>query len=273
VADINDFQLKIFGNPGKVSAHALKIGIQQTVGLLDEYAVTMAEKEHSRIRWNVRELSSNGSLRVVFHPSVISKRRKGYLVDNSANVASNVVSGIATIDRDGIAPPYLSENGMNRIQSFVGVIEHHQADAFNLEFGGMSADVTKETGEKLAKIIEVKRRAIGSIEGRLVGINIAKVPRLSIIHHITKRAITCDLSSDQDTKVAIAELGKQVSLYGMLSKNINGDTVRIKVRDGGIRVLGSNSVRQHLARISNLPIPDFAKTRDTDEYLLGTRGE
>jgi hypothetical protein len=268
MADIN---LEIAGENGKVSARALQTGVHQTVRLLDEYAHAMAEKGSAPLQWNVRDLKSNGSFTVGFYSSPIFGRKTSR-VDYSPQITSELVHGIAQIDLKAVTPPYISEVGMRRVESFVGLIERHEAQSFTLYSQGASASVTHKTGENLLKLIEIKRTAIGSVEGRLVGINVSRSLKLSIIHQVTRKAVSC-VVDEKYMELAKAALGKRVIIRGTLYKNLNGDTVRIQMREGEIQVIGPGTMTDYLASISAEPIPSFAQTRDTEEYLIGSRGE
>lgn len=268
MAEIN---LEIAGEPGRISANALKTGVQQTVGLLDEYAHAMSDKGYGFVRWNVREISSNGMLKIGFSSLLIRGRRKVPPVDNSFSVASTLVRGIATIDKEAITPPYISDFGIRRVESFVKLIDRQEANSFTLKSQGLSASVTKETGASIAKLIEIKRMAIGSVEGRLVGIDISRKTRLSIIHQVTKRSISCVVDGKY-LEFARSALGKRVIIRGTLFKNINGDTVRVQMRDDEMYVFSTDALRDQLMSLSDLSIPDFAKSSDTEEYLAGSRG-
>jgi hypothetical protein len=270
---VTEVNLEITGDVGRISAHALKLGIQHTVGLLDEYAHAMSEREHAHLRWNIKELQSNGSLRVGFWSSVIPGRRRtaSSLFDNSPAVASTLVSGIDAISREAVTPPFISEVGMRRVESFVPAIERNEAKSFTLGSQGGKAIVTHKTGDNLVKLIEIKRQAIGSVEGRLVGINVAKDnPKLSIIHPLSKKSVSCIVDPNY-MEMAKNALGMRVIVYGTLYKNLNGDTIRVSMRD--IQILAPGYMRAKLAGVSRLPIPEFANTRDTEDYLIGTRGE
>lgn len=269
MAEVN---LKIAGDPGMISAHALRTGVQQTVGLLDEYAHAMSERGQRHIRWNVRDLVSNGDLRIGFSSMLVHGKRKTPITDNSAEIAATLVNGISIIDRNSVIPPYISENGMRRVEAFVKVIDRQEAKSFTLTSQGVSASVTKTTGNILDKLVEIKRKAIGSVEGRLVGINVARNPRLSIIHHITRRAVTC-VVEDRHMDLAKNALGKRVIVYGTLHKNVNGDTIRVDMRHDNLHIFAAGSMRAELEAISRLPVPKYAETKNTEDYLIETRGE
>lgn len=60
-------------------------------------------------------------------------------------------------------------------------------------------------------------------------------------------------------------LGKTVVAYGVLHKNEAGDTIRLTLRS--IEELNRESLRKQLEEISQMPLPDFATTKNTEEYL------
>lgn len=264
--------LEIFGTR-RISARALNAGVQQTVGLLDEYDKATAERSTARFRWNVDHLNSNGSLFLNFKSELIPKRGKIQLKDESQYVATSLISGLDTIDRKAVMPPFITESGMNRVQHLVELINKEEVDAYTIRADSLEASVTKSTQESLSKLIEIKREAIGVVEGRLVAISVASQrPKLTIIHQRTKRAISCQLD-ESHLEMAKNYLGETVIARGTLLKNGNGDTIRIGVDDGNLRMPSRDDFYRRLSLISSLPVPEFAELTDTDEYLTQTRGE
>ena len=85
---------------------------------------------------------------------------------------------------------------------------------------------------------------------------------------LTRRPVTCEFAAAEFMDEVKAALGKRVVVFGVLKKNANGDTLRIKM--DRIQVLGE-SQDNFLADITGLPDPQFSVGVSTDEYLRNIR--
>jgi len=126
-----------------------------------------------------------------------------------------------------------------------------------------------DTAAKLDKLVTPKRTAIGSVDGRLVAISIARTPRISVIHHLTKRSVSCQFD-ERGLESVKSLLGKRVIIHGRLHKNQSGDTIKIDPSE--LMEFTASAWRSLLVESSTGVIPDFADTTDTEEYLRNTRG-
>lgn len=265
---MTNFFCHIGGKAGHISAHALRAAVQQTVGLLDEYDASLYGKSSPSLKWNVAEMGSGDGLFIQFQSHLSKSRRR--LEDKSKEIADGLVDGLNVLDR-GKMPMYLSEHGLKRVSGMARVIKKGGADSFTLRSNGHIATVGKETGKRLQSVIGIKRTSIGSVEGRLVGINVSASPRITIVHHVSRKSVMCAVAKEQMEFVKNA-LGKTVRIYGTLHKNEAGDTIRVTMRDMQMQEVDTAYLKQLTAQISGLPLPDFASTTITEEYLEETRG-
>lgn len=114
------------------------------------------------------------------------------------------------------------------------------------------------------------RVSIGSIEGRLEAINLHHKSRFIVYDAINKKAVTCEFNEGVFLEEIKRCLGKLVVVSGDLQKNINGDTLLVKMR--GIRIIGDPAARDRFADISGLGDPAFGEFETTEDYLRNIRG-
>jgi len=266
---MTNIDCQIGGRLGEISANALRTAVQQTVGLLDEYDAALYGKGLPSLRWNVWDMKSDNGLLIRFGSEVPRRKRGPVVSDISGAIANGLIDGINIISSDSRVPPYMSEYGFHRLEAMTRIIARNEAQSFTLRTNGHVASVDSETSAKLRKLSDIRRTSIGSVEGRLVGINVAKNPRVTIIHHLSNKSVSCPIEQGQLDLVKTS-LGKKVIVSGVLHKNEAGDTIRVNMRS--IHHLSRDLLRQQLADISALPIPDFARQADTEEYLRDIRG-
>lgn len=125
--------------------------------------------------------------------------------------------------------------------------------------------------ENVNLMLPIARTAIGSVEGTLEGVNIhGKHPKFIVYHNITKKAVTCSID-DREKIIDLGAnyLGKEVSVFGTLHKNIKGDTLRVAME----RILLLNKENRFaLPSKKEFTDPEFTKAKSTKEYLRLIRG-
>lgn len=253
-----------------ISEHTFRTALDQATGLLREYDSAISGRKNGVLVWNIGHLYSNGVLRVGFQSNLSQSRIRRGVSDVSGPVAKHLVSGFHAIDEELATPQYLSETGLKRIERMVGLIEDQRAASFSLKVGDDIAEVTRQTGDNLKKLLNIKRTSVGSIEGRLVGIDVRRNLQVNVVHHISGKSVKCVIPQDLMTQAKDA-LGNRVTVAGLLHKNERGETIRVDV--GSIRERLSADHRVGLERLSAMPVPDFSQTANTEEYLQRTRGE
>ena len=252
-----------------ISDFTLRTCLRQASGLLREFDTAISGKTNGVLQWSVAYLRSNGSYTIGYESHLSARKARQGVPDVGVPVVTSLVDGVGIVDRDAVVPMYLSESGLQRLQDMVVLIEGHHASSFSLRTGSHIATVTARTGESLKKILPIRRTTVGSIEGRLVGINVERAPIINVIHHITGRSIKCVVDASAMDLVKKL-LGTRVVIGGNLKKNERGETIRVEVRT--VQERHSLARKEYLAAISALPIPEFANAVTTEDYLDQTRG-
>jgi len=99
----------------------------------------------------------------------------------SSEVATGLIDGINTIAIEEKVPRYLSEYGFGRVAALARMVDRREAESFTIKTNGHLGSVDSGTSKKLEKITGIRRTAVGSVEGRLVSVNVAQHPRVTII--------------------------------------------------------------------------------------------
>jgi hypothetical protein len=175
------------------------------------------------------------------------------------------MGGLDALENRATMPPYLSENGMMRVQDLSGLIGHNGARAFRFTSDSKEVLVTSKTNENVSKLLPIRRTSIGSVEGKLEAVNLHKNPRFIVYQSVNKKAVVCSFDADRFLAKIRESLGKRVVVSGNLHKNVAGDTLRADV--SRIRVIGE----ENIASVVGLGDPYFSGL-PTEDYLKDIRG-
>jgi hypothetical protein len=93
----------------------------------------------------------------------------------------------------------------------------------------VKAMINPEVVPDIGKLINVRFQEIGSVEGRLEMISIHRVPRFTVYHAITQRAIRCKFEPKLLDLVKDA-LGRRVVVSGVVYFNYRYEAVRVDLQ-------------------------------------------
>jgi hypothetical protein len=260
--------LEIQGHPGDIAAVVFERAVGNAVALLREFDSAISGRSRGMLHWYIANLHSNGSLLVRFQPRVNPNIKLRQRISGlESRVTGSFITGFDDLENKCETPPYLSEFGLQRAESLASAIGRAGGpSAFRFTSSAMAVEVTSKTSENISKLLPIRRKAIGSVDGNLEAINIHKRPRFLVYHAITKKAVTCEFDEGEDMERVKEYLGRRVTVFGTLHKNVNGDTIRVAMD----RIALSDDVKKaHTG--TEWGAPEFANTLSTAEYLRRTR--
>jgi hypothetical protein len=262
-----DVDIEIKGQPETISALTFKATVVDAIDLLREYDSAISGVLSGSLSWYLSQLSTTPNILIGFRSRVKPVRRFASRVDDfGPTVTHSLVSGLDTLERQGKTPPYLSVGGMERVQHLASLIGKNGATGFRVRADKNVVDVTQATIDNVRKLLPVKRTSIGSVEGKLEGINLHGKSRVIIYRAINNKAVTCDFAPDRFMERVKELLGRRVVAFGTLHKNVNGDTLRVTME----RIESAENVG--LLPREQWPDPDFAQALSTAEYIRRIRG-
>jgi hypothetical protein len=263
-----DLDIEIKGQTGKINALTFKATVIDAISLLRDYDRALSGVSSGSLSWYLSQLAITPNVLIGFRSHLKPAKKDRRVADFGGAVASSLVSGLDSLEHKGVTPPYLSVSGMERIQHMVGLIGQNGATGFRVSADQQSVDLTPATGDNIGKLLPVRRTSIGSVEGKLEGINLHAKPRVIIYHAISKRAVTCDLAGNVTLDRIKELLGCRVVALGILHKNVNGDTLRMTIRG----LFLPEELRSRTVEQDAWAQPEFASAASTAEYLRRIRG-
>src|SRR5271157_1580686 len=234
-------RFEINGDPNNISLNVYSMTTFKIVQLLRELDVAISGRGGTSLNWYVADLSKNGNLALEVESKIKAPaKNKRARADVSIAVAESFVTTFENIQNRGISPPYLSEYGLVKLQAMMGLLHRNGASSFTATSvdQNRSISVTEEAEKTLRQLIPPIRSYNGSVEGRLETISVHGNKKFIAYHSLTRKAITCTISSDADLEIAKNALGRKVSVFGKISVNIKSEPLKVDVRS--IRILGLN---------------------------------
>jgi hypothetical protein len=266
-----DIDFEVHGKPGEIAVRTYRDAMDLAFGVLGDLDAGITGVRYGGLRWYIRTVEQRTEsgifLRVYSKERDILLKRKDK--DPSPRVAGAFVRGFDDLENRVVTPPYLSEVGMIKAQRMVGLIGRNGASGFSISAADQKVEVTVNTARHIRQLLPIKRTAIGSVEGTLEKISVHKSRSFVVYQSRTKRAVTCEIASEDLMGIAKENLGGRVSVSGILQKNFKGETMRVKVQR--MRPMG------HIHMIPGAGEmwegePEFTDSANTDEMLRRIRG-
>jgi hypothetical protein len=267
-----ELDFEIHGKVGEIAASTFERAIARAVTLLREFDSAISGMSRGSLAWYIGKLHSNGNLLIRFASRLKRQpNRAPYaasISDIGPQVTSSFLGGFDDLENRCETPPYLSEFGLQQAEGLTKLIGQNGASGFRFASSDRAIEVTSKAAENIVKLLPIKRKAIGSVEGKLEAINLHKTPRVLVYHVITNKAVTCEFDPAQFMDLVKDYLGKRVIAYGTLHKNIKGDTLRVALD----RLILADDLNKMIREEEKWGEPDFAKATSTAEYMRRIRG-
>lgn len=263
-----DFE--VHGQPGEIAVSTYRKSMDLAFGVLSDLDTGITGVRYGGLRWYIRTVEqrvSTGIFLSVYskEKDILLKRRSS---DPSGIVAGAFVRGFDDLENRVVTPPYLSEFGMVKARDMVRLIGRNGASGFSVTAADQRVEITALTARHIGQLLPIKRTAIGSVEGTLEKISVHKGPNFVVYQSRTKRAVTCEIGSEELMELAKRNLGERVSVSGILQKNFKGETMRVKAER--MRPLGKLHLLPGVQEV--LDDPEFTDAETTDEMLRRIRG-
>ena len=264
-------RLEVNGDPDSVSFPTFSFATSRFLQILNELARAVTTKGEGSVTWYVSDLSSNGSLCVELFSKLKPPRQARHKIrDFAPEIANSFVVGFENIELHGASPPYLSQSGIEKLQSLLGLLHDNGAQGFTATAidSNKSIRVSEKASETLNELLPTKHQELGSVEGRLETLTIHRSKQFIIYHSITKKGVTCHIDDDDVFAIAQSNLGSRVVVLGNVSFNARTEPVSIKV--DGLRILTEDASLPRAVDLTGSD-PDFTGDLSTDEYLRNIR--
>jgi hypothetical protein len=149
-------------------------------------------------------------------------------------VGSSFVTGLQTIERGEMMPPYFSEIAVKRVGQISRKVGRGGVTGFEVEVrNGQTSDLALPRAElsghaatAVAHLLAPKYSAYGSVMGMLGQINVRRGLTFNVYDALTKRAVKCKFAEEEFENVKQA-LRRRVIVSGTVERNESGEPLRV----------------------------------------------
>lgn len=257
--------LEIEGKKGTVMLSSLLDTFKYSLAVLRELDSAISERPRGSLDWYVYDMSVNGRLRA----RIVALPRSGKHEDTSEQVAIHFVKGLVAVEREASVPPYFSEEALLNVERLAGQLGRRGAMGFGAEIGVKTkAQITRQAAVNAGQAIKPKFIAVGSVTGMLEAISLHKKPTFNVYDTLTGAAVKCDFDRDVYLESVKQALGHRVRANGIISRNANGNALRLTIQ--GLEILPDDSKLASISEVYGID-PDFSGAQKSHEYVRWLR--
>jgi hypothetical protein len=191
-------------------------------GLVNEVDEELSENGERTLDLRVTHLSYNSPIHVglTAHPR---PRRP----DTTARVLAVCNSGMYLLSREGSRPMGFSDDALEFLRE-VGAFTGEDVSSVSMRVGNtpIVPVITKQTSRYIDNILP-RGYSVGSIEGRLEGLNIHRSPQFTVYDAVSGRAVTCFFRPDDLERVTDA-VGRKVVVSGRIRRDPEGNPRQVR---------------------------------------------
>lgn len=258
-------RLRLEGQPGAITLPVFIAAVSNSLKVLREFDVAITRLPQTTLDWFVSDLRI-GSLVIEVASLPKSEQR-----NVGPEVVDAFVNGLESIELRGVTPPLLPESGMQSYRRLVKLVGEGGATGIEVSTQTHTVQLSARAAVNVDQLLKIRRRSVGSVEGKIETISIHGRPRVIVYQTRTNKAVPCRFPSDNDRELIQAAktlLGERVNVAGVVHLNTKGEPMRVDVRT--IRRLRP---RQELPSIEDIggSVPEFSGELSTEGYMRSIR--
>lgn len=215
-------RLKLEG-PGKsIAADALSTAVRSWLNVIENVDAAVSGQGKITLKWYIDDLST-GSVNVALRAESLLENH------NFGNeVVHEAIRGMHMLETKGLTPPYLTYTGIKAAKGLVKLIGRKGVSGISLSGEGEETELSKAAANSIDQLTKVRRRSIGSVEGKLEMISVHRRHEATVYHAHTHKAVRCRFPETmlEDVKAA---LGQRVIAAGEVQWNAKNEPVTIMV--------------------------------------------
>lgn len=260
-------QVSVRGQMGQMSVTSFVAILQRSVKVLQDLDRRISGERRGTVDWVINRVRE-GSVEL----EIASRPRRGVREDYGAHAAQHFTDGIHTIRATGETPAHFSQDNLIAIRDIVRQLGRDGVNGVGYKPANESpVELTPEVETELDKLVGVRYRAVGSIEGRIELVSVSRRSRrFNITHERTLRAIRCNLPENiEATAIDAMRDRRRVVATGMVAYNGKDEAITLDVRQP-LRFLGLASELPRSADLAGSD-RDITGSMSTEDYVRSIR--
>ncbi len=255
------------GHLGQMSATSFSAILTQSLRVLGYIDRRISERRGGSIDWVIAGVRQGS---VVLE--LAARPRPGVTHDMSGQVVRGFVGGIEIIEDIGETPAYFSQDDLVSVRDIVRQLGRDGISGIEYATDDEApVELRSEAEAKLERLLGVRYRALGSVEGKIELVSIRRGSRrFNITEERTLKSVKCNLPDESEAAAIDAMRDRRrVVATGLVGFNGKDEAVSIELRKP-LRFLEES---EDLPRASDLlgRDPDITDGMLTEDYLRSLR--
>ncbi len=216
----NNIRLELGGIA--ISADKFIKSVNSFFDIIDEVTVNITGKK-KEIQWNVSVES--GSANVIATPVALNGSPD--LVDLTVD---RIQQGIKTLEKKAERPANFTDTALRNIHDLAYIVDEKKQE-FNsicIWIKQKPQQISLRSAANVDKIMGIKYRDYGSIEGKLQVISVRKNLKFVVYDDLSDQPIKCYFKSGI-TEEVVSAFDKRVSVYGLIMYKSQGEPYSVRV--------------------------------------------
>lgn len=194
------------------------------LSVIMEVSRGVTELRGEPFRWLLAHAATNGVIRLRLR--AVSQNEDA-VVTQLPDLANAVITGFATIERNAVRPPFFTDSALEKVRDLADLTP--DIGLLRVVNGHVSTSVTSGSSEHVQEILGTRYSSVGSIEGRLEGVNLHDRRSFYVYDSLDGRRIQCEFG----TRVPIEDLAKalirraRVFVYGVVNYRSDGEIASV----------------------------------------------
>lgn len=259
---MSTLRLHIEGQPGVLGVSAFLAAVGESVYMLRDLDAGVSGSPRGTLDWSVAALRTGSAVIELESRSREEERNVG------PEVARLFVNGLDQLEQRGTTPPYLSETGMTHARRLLRLIGRNGMSGLQVSDLAETVTISAKAAANIEPLLTARRRALGSIEGKIETASIHGRPRFIVYLSRTRKAVTCRMSTSAVLESAAGVMGRRVLASGTIHYNARSEPLRVDVDH--VRVLRTENELPTIDELAGSD-PEFTDGLSTAEYIRELR--
>lgn len=199
--------------------------LREFTGLLNALDSELSADGARNLDWRLVSISYNSPLTLT---AAASPRR--HRADTGPALARACIRGMAALEAGGERPVEFNDDALEHVKRLASITDGKtEAIRFSSPVEDTTARITRLSVASVERVLP-SGYSIGSVEGRLEGLNIHRQPEFTVYDAVTQRAVRCYFS-ESDLDAVTKAIGHKVIVGGRLRRDPEGHPRQVRQVD------------------------------------------
>jgi len=191
--------------------------------MLEEVSTKVAGKPKA-INWIISVKSGSIGLCATAEPIGVPRR-------DAQKTVRAIEQGIVAISKRRKRPEYFSDTALEKLYHLGNIVGFGDKgiSQMSISTNGRSNELSPATVAFVGDLLKTPTMAYGTLDGRLLALNLKGKPKFSVFEILTGREVRCFFEDDLYTDV-ITAIRKRVSVYGMIRYRKGGVPASVEIK-------------------------------------------